>query len=82
MALCDFCFRDKNPLQPPFPRATVGVCKACAYQIERVLGFLRHSGAVVVKQGELENPPTPQGRVAKSARAKINPLKTERGATE
>jgi len=77
MALCDFCFRDKNPLQPPYPRAQVGVCKACAYQIERVLGFLRHSGAVVVKQGELENPPTPQSRVAKPARSKTDPPKQE-----
>ena len=75
MALCDFCFRDKTPLQPVYPRATANVCKACGYQIERVIGFLRHSGIALVAQTELserKGPPKPP-KVAKALRSKINP---------
>ena len=73
MALCDFCFRDKTPLQPVYPRVAVNVCKACAYQIDRVIGFLRHSGISLVTQGEFTDAKkTPQPpKVPKPLRAKI-----------
>ena len=75
MALCDFCFRDKTPLQPVYPRVAVHVCKACAYQIDRVIGFLRHSGVSLVTQGELQErgePPKPP-KLPKSIRSKTTP---------
>jgi len=76
MALCDFCFRDKSPLQPVYPRATANVCKACGYQIERVIGFLRHSGISLVPQGELSTKKTPPPpKVGKALRTKISPVK-------
>ncbi|MBA7699382.1 hypothetical protein ES703_108077 [subsurface metagenome] len=77
MALCDFCFRDKSPLQPIYPRVAVNVCKACAYQIDRVIGFLRHSGITLVAQTEFttaEKPPKPP-KVSKALRSKISPSK-------
>jgi len=76
MALCDFCFRDKTPLQPVFPRTQVSVCKACAYQIDRVIGFLRHSGITLVTQSEFSEavkPPKPP-KVVKPLRAKTGTL--------
>jgi len=76
MALCDFCFRDKTPLQPVYPRTPVNVCKACAYQIDRVIGFLRHSGITLVTQGELpdtKKPPKPP-KVGDSTRTKNKPV--------
>ncbi len=74
MALCDFCFRDKSPLQPIYPRTPVNVCKACFFQIDRVVGFLRHSGIALVAQSELsvagkELPKPP--KVPKAPRKKI-----------
>ena len=79
MALCDFCFRDKSPLQPVHPRTAVRVCKACSYQIDRVIGFLRHSGITLVQQSEWEAPPTPP--VAKKpSKSKVEALGDEKGA--
>lgn len=72
VALCDFCFRDKTPLQPVYPRATANVCKACGYQIERVIGFLRHSGIALVAQSELSTRKAPlPPKVAKHLRKQI-----------
>ena len=76
MAQCDFCFRDKSPLSPPLPKIRVQVCKACDYQIQRVVGFLRHSGAdfiVRVDPGDVSesapgNPPTPLKSKKKGAK--------------
>jgi len=82
MALCDFCFRDKSPLQPVYPRVAVNVCKACAYQIDRVIGFLRHSGITLIVQTELEEhgiPPKPP-IVRKSLRSKNRAINTESSA--
>jgi len=79
MALCDFCFRDKSPLQPVYPRATANVCKACGYQIERVIGFLRHSGIALIAQGELSDAkktPLPP-KVAGALRSKIGAIRQE-----
>jgi len=76
MALCDFCFRDKSPLQPIYPRTPVNVCKACSYQIDRVIGFLRHSGLTIVTQGEFTErvkPPKPP-KIHKPLRSKISPV--------
>lgn len=75
MPLCDFCFRDKSPLLPVYPRATVNVCKACSYQIDRVIGFLRHSGITLVIQSDLSQtiPPKPP-KVSKKLRSKISPI--------
>jgi len=75
VALCDFCFRDKSPLQPIYPRIAVNVCKACSYQIDRVIGFLRHSGLTLVAQSEFtseETAPLPP-KVHKSLRTKTKP---------
>ncbi len=75
MALCDFCFRDKSPLQPVYPRVAVHVCKACAYQIDRVIGFLRHSGVSLVTQAEFQErgePPKPP-KLSKALRSKTTP---------
>jgi len=81
VALCDFCFRDKSPLQPVFPRTQVNVCKACAYQIDRVIGFLRHSGITLTTQGQLplrvKPPKPPKTRVDKKLRSKSSTLKLE-----
>ena len=44
MARCDFCFRDKNPLQPVLMGCPAKVCKACGYEIDKVLGFFEHAG--------------------------------------
>jgi len=86
VALCDFCFRDKTPLQPVFPRTPVNVCKACAYQIDRVIGFLRHSGITLVAQSEFtteEKAPRPP-KIPKPLGSKISPLneKTQPSAPE
>jgi len=78
MAFCDYCFRDKNPLQPIHPGATVRVCKACAYQIDRVIGFLRHSGLTIVRQSELT--PQPPTKVRKGSGPKNKPLQPLRGS--
>ena len=77
MALCDFCFRDKSPLQPIYPRTPVNVCKACAYQIDRVIGFLRHSGITLITQAELSTPVKPlnPSKVAETTRSKIGATK-------
>jgi len=83
MALCDFCFRDKTPLQSVYPRTSVNVCKACAYQIDRVIGFLRHSGITLVTQGEFTQtakPPKPP-KVPGPLRSKISPTKEGRSPT-
>jgi len=73
MALCDFCFRDKSPLQPIFPRTSAHVCKACAYQIDRVVGFLRHSGVALIAQAELAIGPPKPPKVRKATGAKNKP---------
>jgi len=75
VALCDFCFRDKSPLQPVYPRVAVNVCKACSYQIDRVIGFLRHSGLTLVAQTEFtaeKEAPRPP-KVSKAIRSKTSP---------
>lgn len=62
MAQCGFCFRNKTPLQPPIPGISVVVCKACLYQIDRVLGFLQYHGAkTIVESGAptFYTPPNP-----------------------
>jgi len=44
MAQCSFCFRDKHPLQPVLPKVKAEICKACDYQVQKVIGFLRYYG--------------------------------------
>ena len=59
MAQCDFCFRPKSPLQSPHPGLSCKVCKACIFQIERVVGFLNHYGAAVVVQPKFDTTARP-----------------------
>jgi len=81
VAQCDFCFRDKSPLQPLLPGLDVHVCKACSYETSKVIGFLRHSGAVIsvptkqptYRTDDLSNPPAP-------LKSKIRRSKLETGA--
>ena len=71
MAQCDFCFRDKHPLQPADPHISAQVCKGCAYEIAKVIGFIRHSGGTITSQRELgidDTPPPPTS--SKSRREK------------
>lgn len=75
MARCDFCFKDKSPLQPPIRGIRSQVCKACFYEIDRVLGFLNHYGYDVIGQASLPiKPPKPP---RKSTKSKSRGLKTE-----
>ena len=66
MPLCEFCFRDKSPLQQVYPGIPGKVCKACRYQMERVIGFLRFSGATITPQKE--DPVEPE--IAEEAKGK------------
>jgi len=59
MKQCDFCFRHKEQLAPPYPKIPAVVCKACAYKVEQVIGFLEHYGGVITYQAQLETPPNP-----------------------
>jgi len=58
---CDFCFQFKDPLVPVLPNMPTRVCKACAYKIQQVTGFLQYHNAVMTYQPQLSNetPPTP-----------------------
>jgi hypothetical protein len=53
MPRCDFCFKDKSLLQPIFPKCPAKVCKACFYEIDRVIGFAEHYGLNLLSQGYL-----------------------------
>lgn len=44
---CDMCFQDKPALTPVLPGASAMVCKACAYKVGQVLGFIAYHGGVV-----------------------------------
>jgi len=41
---CDMCFQDKASLTPVIPGCPAIVCKACAYKISQVVGFLEYHG--------------------------------------
>lgn len=62
MKQCDMCFQFKDPLVPVLDSCPARVCKACAYKIGQVTGFLSYHKAVLSYQPELfEAPPTPPG---------------------
>lgn len=74
MPICDFCFRDKLEVVKPIPKAPVNVCKACNFELNKVIGFLRKTGASVYYQPKLDeattkqtppNPPRPSRKKAK-----------------
>lgn len=65
MPRCDFCFRDKGSVSPIVPSIDAAVCKACSYEIDRVIGWLLYHSVSLVKQSELGStplikPPTPK----------------------
>ena len=60
MPRCDFCFKEKSPLQNALPKMPGNVCKGCFYEIDRVVGFLMHYGVSLITQGQLAiKPPKP-----------------------
>jgi len=65
MPLCEFCFREKTPLQQVYPNIPGKVCKACRYQMERVIGFLRFSGATITPQKEMTLEPETEKETTK-----------------
>lgn len=88
MPRCDFCFQSK-PCEPVYPRVKAQVCRACAYKVNQVIGFLAHSGIGLHIQEELDLMPsenltplppreTPK-KVRKPAKSKSKVLKPERG---
>jgi len=52
---CDFCFQFKDPLVSVLPNMPTKVCKACAYKIQQVTGFLMYHNASLTYQPELSN---------------------------
>jgi len=85
MARCDFCFQAKSLLEPPVPRLTVRVCKACNYKIQQVIGFLEHSGAGIYVQPQLQSeektPPTPPAKRNKTPKATKSKKKASKEET-
>jgi len=65
---CSLCFRHKE-LVRPIPQAEVTTCKACAYKVEQVVGFLKYYGVDLVYQPKLK-PPSPPKSKSKSQKAK------------
>ena len=58
---CSLCFRHKE-LVRPIPQAEVTTCKACAYKVEQVVGFLKYYGVELVYQPKLSPPKPPQSK--------------------
>lgn len=56
MARCGMCFKDKELVRPT-PKSKNVVCKACWYEIDRVVGYMESLGMGF--QHQLENPETP-----------------------
>ena len=83
MALCDFCFQDKQPLQPVHPGTRAKVCKACGYTINKAVGFLKHSGVSLVVQEDMfaKDPPTPQTSRKPKRKATKSKSSPEKGDT-
>jgi len=71
MPRCDLCFKDKSPLQPPFPKCPAKVCKACFYEIDRILGFFEHYGFTLIGQAALPLP-------TKATKSKSRPSKSKK----
>ena len=44
MARCTMCFQDKTGVSPPYPGISIGVCRGCYLQLDRVLGWLELAG--------------------------------------
>ena len=58
---CSLCFRHKE-LVHPIPQAEVTTCKACAYKVEQVVGFLKFYGVELSYQAKLIPPKPPQSK--------------------
>ncbi len=50
---CDMCFQDKAGLSPVLPGMPTVVCKACAFKVNQVLGFIAYCGGTVSYQTAL-----------------------------
>lgn len=76
---CSLCFQLKDPLVPALEKAPVRVCKACAYKISAVTGFLTYHGVTLAYQPELTKvtPPTPPDPSDNSRGKKKGPKKTQ-----
>lgn len=80
---CDLCFKEKSPLQSPFPQCQAKVCKGCFYEIDRIIGFLLHYGVrVALEQAELPfNPPKPPKKSPKVPKSKSEGVKSRDNTT-
>jgi len=47
------CFQDKAGLSPVLPGMPTVVCKACAFKVNQVLGFIAYCGGTISYQPEL-----------------------------
>ncbi len=50
---CDMCFQDKAGLSSVLPGMPTVVCKACAFKVNQVLGFIAYYGGTISYQPEL-----------------------------
>lgn len=81
MARCEFCFRDKPSLQPVHPKISAKVCKACAFQIEKVIGLIEYHGGQVILQADFKDFKAQEAIKSKSGRGKVgNHSETEKDA--
>ncbi|MBA7555238.1 hypothetical protein ES705_47894 [subsurface metagenome] len=72
---CSMCFQTKDTLNPILSGAKVNVCKACAYKISAVTGFLEFHGIKLSYQPELlsddsELPPKPPTKNKEATKSK------------